>query len=182
LTNSKFKTGTEKNDQKLLEAVIVFANIFEGIFFSAGFAQVLALGRRNLMPGICEMWQYIKRDEDSHAAVGQQIAKAIIKENPHLWTNEFKERMIDNFKKAVELESAYAIDSIPDGIMGITHTDYIEYIKFIASRRLKQMGLTDIYKNTKNPFPWLSEAIELKKEKNFFESRVTEYQTGSLEW
>lgn len=183
LTNPEFKTGTPENDQKLLESLIVFACIMEGLFFYVGFVQVLALGRQNKMTGAAEQFQYIMRDESLHLNFGVDMANQIKLENPHLWTPEFKERLKGHFKKAVELEFRYAEDTMPRGVLGLNAEMFKEYLRFIANRRCQQIGIDTLYEGAGNPFPWMAEMIDLKKEKNFFETRVTEYQSGSaLSW
>jgi ribonucleoside-diphosphate reductase beta chain len=183
LTNPEFKTGTPENDQKLLESLIVFACIMEGLFFYVGFVQVLALGRQNKMTGAAEQFQYILRDESLHLNFGVDMANQIKLENPHLWTPEFKERLKGHFTKAVELEYRYAEDTMPRGVLGLNAGMFKEYLRFIANRRCQQIGIDALYPGATNPFPWMAEMIDLKKEKNFFETRVTEYQTGgALSW
>ena len=183
LTNPEFKTGTPENDQKLLESLIVFACIMEGLFFYVGFVQVLALGRQNKMTGAAEQFQYILRDESLHLNFGVDMANQIKLENPHLWTPEFKERLIGHFQKAVELEYRYAEDTMPRGVLGLNAGMFKEYLRFIANRRCQQIGIEVLFEGATNPFPWMAEMIDLKKEKNFFESRVTEYQAGgALSW
>ena len=85
--------------------------------------------------------------------------------------------------EGVELEKKYAYDTMPRGILGLNAPMFEEYLKYIANRRLTQIGLPEEFKGAQNPFPWMSEVLDLKKEKNFFETRVTEYQTGgALSW
>ena len=183
LTNPEFKTGTPENDQKLLRSLIVFACIMEGLFFYVGFVQILALGRQNKMTGAAEQYQYILRDESMHCNFGIDLINTIKLENPHLWTPEFKREMEGLMKKAVDLEFAYAEDTMPRGVLGLNSSQFKEYLRFIANRRCQQIGLDMLYPGASNPFPWMSELIDLKKEKNFFETRVTEYQTGgALNW
>ena len=91
--------------------------------------------------------------------------------------------MIGWFQNGVELETTYTKDCLPNGLLGLTHDMVSEYIRYIADRRLEKLGLKKLFPNATNPFPWMSEIIDLRKEKNFFETRVTEYQTGgTLEW
>ena len=120
LTNPEFKTGTPENDQKLLRSLIVFACIMEGMFFYVGFVQILAMGRQNKMTGAAEQFQYILRDESLHLNFGVDMANQIKMENPHLWTSEFKAELSGLFRKAAELESAYADDTMPRGILAST--------------------------------------------------------------
>jgi ribonucleoside-diphosphate reductase beta chain len=183
LTNPAFKTGTAEDDQKLLRSLIVFACIMEGLFFYVGFVQILALGRQNKMTGAAEQYQYILRDESMHLNFGVDVINQIKLENPHLWTPAFREEIRGLIQKGVELEYRYAEDTMPRGVLGLNAGMFKEYLRFIANRRCQQIGIDVLYQGATNPFPWMAEMIDLKKEKNFFETRVTEYQTGgALSW
>ena len=155
----------------------------EGLFFYVGFVQILALGRRNKMTGAAEQYQYILRDESMHCNFGIDLINTIKLENPALWTDAFKTDITLLFRKAVDLEYAYAEDTMPRGVLGLNTNMFKEYLRFITNRRMQQIGLEPMFNGTSNPFPWMSEMIDLKKEKNFFETRVTDYQTGgALNW
>jgi len=183
LTDPAFKTGTPESDQKLLKSLIVFACIMEGLFFYVGFVQILALGRQNKMTGAAEQYQYILRDESMHCNFGIDLINQIKMENPHLWTSEFREEIRGLMLKGVELEYRYAEDTMPRGVLGLNAGMFKEYLRYIANRRCQQIGVDMPYEGATNPFPWMAEMIDLKKEKNFFETRVTEYQTGgALSW
>jgi ribonucleoside-diphosphate reductase beta chain len=183
LADPDFHTGTPQNDQKLLRELVAFYVIFEGIFFYVGFTQILSMGRRNKMTGTAEQFQYILRDESMHMNFGIDVINQIKIENPHIWTEEFKAEIVQMIREAVALETQYAYDSMPRGILGLNAPMFEEYLQFIANRRCSQIGLAEQYPGASNPFPWMSEVLDLKKEKNFFETRVTEYQTGgALNW
>ncbi len=183
LTNPHFKTGTPENDQKLLKSLIVFACLMEGLFFYVGFTQILALGRQNKMTGAAEQYQYILRDESMHCNFGIDLINQIKLENPHLWTTEFKAEINLLFAEAVELEYKYAEDTMPRGVLGMNASMFKGYLRYIANRRATQIGLETLFPHEENPFPWMSEMIDLKKERNFFETRVIEYQSGgALSW
>lgn len=183
LTNPTFKTGIIEDDQKLLQSLIVFACMMEGLFFYVGFTQILALGRQNKMMGAAEQYQYILRDESMHCSFGIDLINTIKIENPHLWTIEFQDQIKLLFLTAVELEYRYAEDTMPRGVLGLNTPMFKCYLRFIANRRAQQIGLDPLFLNEENPFPWMSEMIDLKKERNFFETRVIEYQTGGvLNW
>jgi ribonucleoside-diphosphate reductase beta chain len=178
-----FTSGTLEMDQKLLENLIGFYVVTEGIFFYCGFTQILSMGRRNKMMGVAEQFQYILRDESMHLNFGIDMINQIKFENPHLWTPEFQEKARDMVIEGTLLEIDYACDSMPRGVLGMNASIMEEYLKFIANRRLIQIGLNEAWPGTTNPFPWMSEVMDLKKEKNFFETRVIEYQTGgALAW
>ena len=183
LTDPEFKTGTPESDQQLLKSLIVFACIMEGLFFYVGFAQILSLGRQNKMTGAAEQYQYILRDESMHCNFGIDLINQIKMENPHLWTPEFREEIRGLIQKGVDLEYRYAEDTMPRGVLGLNAPMFKEYLRFVANRRAQQIGLDPLYPGAANPFPWMSEMVDLKKEKNFFETRVIEYQTGgALNW
>lgn len=178
-----FHTGTPEADQTLLKSLIVFACLMEGLFFYVGFTQILALGRQNKMTGAAEQYQYILRDESMHCNFGIDLINQIKLENPHLWTADFKAEIKGLFLKAVELEYRYAEDTMPRGVLGLNASMFKGYLRYIANRRATQIGLEALFPNEENPFPWMSEMIDLKKERNFFETRVIEYQTGgALSW
>ncbi len=177
-----FSTETFEGQQAFLKNLIGYYVIMEGIFFYSGFVMVLSFHRRNLMTGIGEQFQYILRDETIHLNFGIDLINGIRTENPGLWTPEFQQAMIDRVRQAVELEIEYAEACLPRGVLGLNAGLFRDYVQHIADRRLERIGLPSQY-GSPNPFPWMSETIDLSKEKNFFETRVTEYQSGgSLSW
>jgi ribonucleoside-diphosphate reductase beta chain len=177
ISDPHFHTGTHENDQTLLKSLIVFACLMEGLFFYVGFTQILALGRQNKMTGAAEQYQYM------HCNFGIDLINQLKLENPHLWTSEFKAEIKALFMKAVELEYQYAEDTMPRGVLGMNASMFKGYLRYIANRRATQIGLETLFPNEENPFPWMSEMIDLKKERNFFETRVIEYQSGgALSW
>ena len=183
LSDPNFNTGTRETDQALLKNLIAFYCCLEGIFFYCGFTQILSMGRRNKMTGTSEQFQYILRDESMHLNFGIDMINQIKVENPHLWTDELREAATMMILEATQLEIEYARDTMPRGVLGMNAAMMEEYLQFIANRRLVQIGLKEQFPGAQNPFPWMSEIMDLRKEKNFFETRVTEYQTGgALSW
>ncbi|MDD2844108.1 MAG: ribonucleotide-diphosphate reductase subunit beta [Rhodoferax sp.] len=183
IMDPQFKTGTPEADQTLLKSLIVFACLMEGLFFYVGFTQILALGRQNKMTGAAEQYQYILRDESMHCNFGIDLINQLKLENPQLWTAEFKAEIKALFETAVDLEYRYAEDTMPRGVLGMNASMFKGYLRYIANRRATQIGLEALFPNEENPFPWMSEMIDLKKERNFFETRVIEYQSGgALSW
>jgi ribonucleoside-diphosphate reductase beta chain len=183
LSDPTFNTGTLETDQTLLRNLIGFYAVTEGIFFYCGFTQILSMGRRNKMTGVAEQFQYILRDESMHLIFGIDVINQIKLENPHLWTEQFKQEAIQMILEGTQLEIEYARDTMPRGVLGMNSAMMEEYLQFIANRRLSQLGLPEQFPNVQNPFPWMSEIMDLRKEKNFFETRVIEYQTGgALNW
>jgi len=183
ISNSDFTTGTTETDQELLRNLIAFYAVTEGIFFYCGFTQILSMGRLNKMTGVAEQFQYILRDESMHLNFGIDVINQIKIENPHLWSDSFKQEVIDMILEGMQLEAQYARDTMPRGVLGMSAGTMEDYLKFIANRRMVQLGLPEQFPGVQNPFPWMSEIMDLRKEKNFFETRVVEYQVGgSLNW
>ena len=183
LSDPNFRTGTPETDKDLLKNLIAFYCCLEGIFFYCGFTQILSMGRRNKMTGTSEQFQYILRDESMHLNFGIDMINQIKLENPHLWDAEMKEHATQMILQATQLEIEYARDTMPRGVLGMNAAMMEEYLQFIANRRLVQIGLKEQFTGVSNPFPWMSEIMDLRKEKNFFETRVIEYQTGgALSW
>ncbi|MDR6714787.1 ribonucleoside-diphosphate reductase beta chain [Pseudomonas hunanensis] len=183
ISDPEFNTGTPETDKELLRNLIAYYCVLEGIFFYCGFTQILSMGRRNKMTGVAEQFQYILRDESMHLNFGIDVINQIKIENPHLWDAAMKEEATQMILQGTQLEIEYARDTMPRGVLGMNAAMMEDYLKFIANRRLTQIGLKEEYPGTTNPFPWMSEIMDLKKEKNFFETRVIEYQTGgALSW
>ena len=182
ILNPNFKTDTLDNIQQFLHDLIGYYVIMEGIFFYAGFAMMLALKRQGKMIGIGEQFEYIMRDESIHLAFGCDLINTIKEENPKIWTIDFQKEIVELVRKSVHLEQQYAYDACPQGMLGINAKQFGDYVEYIADRRLERIDLPKLY-GKKNPFLWMSQSTDLSKEKNFFETRVTEYQTaGSLDW
>ena len=183
LSNPDFKTGTTEDDKILLRNLIAFYCVLEGIFFYCGFTQILSMGNRNKMTGTSEQFQYSLRDESMHVNFGIDMINQIKIENPELWDEEMQSTAREMILQGTQLEIEYAEDTMPNGILGMSSESMTEYLKFIANRRLTQIGLEEAFPKASNPFPWMSEIMDLRKEKNFFETRVIEYQTGgALSW
>ena len=182
IMDPNFSTATTEGIQKFIKNLVGFYVIMEGIFFYSGFVMILSFKRQNRMTGIAEQFEYIMRDESTHLSFGADLINGIKAENPQAWTPELVGEIEGMIEKAVELEIAYAQDCLPKGILGLNANLFREYVQHIADRRLERISLAPKY-GSKNPFPWMSETIDLGKEKNFFETRVTEYQTGgALNW
>jgi ribonucleoside-diphosphate reductase beta chain len=177
-----FNTVGNENIQKFVYDLVGYYIVMEGVFFYAGFAMMLHLLRSNRMVGVGEQFQYVLRDETVHLAFGADLINQIVEENPEIWTEDFKKEITDIILKGVDLEIQYAKDALPNGILGLNTEMIKDYMQYIADRRLERIGLKKRF-NTENPFPWMSEIMDLRKEKNFFETRVTEYKNrGELSW
>jgi ribonucleoside-diphosphate reductase beta chain len=166
------------NKQKFAKAIFGITQVVEGTQFYALFAMILSLHRQNKMTGIGQMFQYTLRDESNHIALGRYLLQELIAENPEIWTEEFRQDLLEFMREGVNLEKEFVLDCLPEDVVGMTQKDFLEYVDYNADRRLISLGLPALSAIQNNPFRWLDEVILLKKEKNFFETRVTEYQTS----
>lgn len=163
-----------------LMSYIFFAGIFEGCWFYNGFTPIFALQRRGLMKGTAEQLQYIMRDEVMHASFGLRVSRQIMREEN---ITPDPQAMRDMWDECEAAEIGYARYLLKDPILGYNAEDHIEQFRFVANRRASKLSLEEPFPGAKNALPWLDEQSNMRKEKNFFETRVTEYQTGGgLEW
>ena len=167
------------NKQLLAKNIFVFGQCMEGTQFYGLFGMVLSLYRQNKFPGIGQMFRYTLRDESNHIELFRALFMDLVDENPDVWTHSFKEELRDTMRQAVELEREFIMDCLPVNSVGLSKDEFIQYIDFIADRRLEGVGLAPLTPGVKNPLPWLAEMMDIKKEQNFFEGRVTEYQKSS---
>lgn len=175
-----FNINTIEGKREFLRNIITYYIICEGIFFFSGFAMLLSFNRQNKLPGIGEQIQYTLRDESLHIKFGTELINRIREDNPKVWTKAFEKETKEHIEMAMELELAYAREVLPTGILGLNSDMFIDYVQFVADRRLTNLGMESPFGDAQNPFPWLSEIIDLEKCKNFFETRVTEYSVGTL--
>jgi ribonucleoside-diphosphate reductase beta chain len=172
-----------ENKRALAKNIYGFFQVMEGTQFYGLFGMILSLHRQNKMTGIGEMFQYTLRDESNHIELGRRIFLTLLEENPDIMNESFKNELLEFMKEGVALEKAFISDCLPQDSIGMNAAEFHQYIDYIADRRLSSLGLPKLSKIQENPFPWLSETIDLKKEKNFFETRPTEYQkASSLDW
>lgn len=171
-------TKTE-NKQALAKNIFLFGQCMEGTQFYGLFGMILSLARQNKFPGIGQMFQYTLRDESNHIELFRNLLMELVDENPDVWTDEFKQELVDTMKEAVEIEKDFIRDCLPANSVGLSADLFCQYIDYIADRRLDGVDLPKLSPGTTNPFPWLAEMMDIKKEQNFFEGRVTEYQKAS---
>lgn len=180
LGRKDLNTDTLEGKREVVRGTFLYYIVCEGTFFFSGFAMLLALSEK--IPGIAEQIQYTLRDETLHIDFGTKLLNKIKQQQPEIWNKAFEKELVNHLKSAVELEIAYAKDVLPRGILGLNADMFIDYMQYIANRRFKGLGMDPVYSNKRNPFTWMSEVIDLQKQKNFFESKVTEYQNaGALD-
>jgi len=183
--NAVMRSDIDLTNRDNLETFVMsymfFSAVFEGCWFYNGFTPIFSLQRRGLMKGTAEQLQYIMRDEVMHASFGIRVVKQIIREE-NITLDPKKIR--DMWDESEAAESTYAGYILKDPILGYSYDDHTEQFRFTANRRARQLGLDEEpFPGAENRLPWLEEQANMRKEKNFFETRVTEYQTGgALNW
>jgi len=168
-----------ENKQALAKNIFLFGQCMEGTQFYGLFGMVLALYRQNKFPGIGQMFRYTLRDESNHIELFRNLLMDLVEENPDIWTEDFREELRGTMAEAVRLEKDFIRDCLPLNAVGLTCEEFETYIDYIADRRLEGVGLAPLNEPIQNPLPWLAEMMDIKKEQNFFEGKVTEYQTSS---
>lgn len=168
-----------ENKRLFAKNIFVFGQCMEGTQFYGLFGLILSLYRQNKFPGIGQMFRYTLRDESNHIELLRNLLMDLVEENPEIWTEDFREELRDTMREAVDLEKRFIKDCLPVNGVGLSADEFMQYIEYIADRRLEGVGLKPISNNVQNPFPWLAEMMDIKKEQNFFEGRVTEYQKAS---
>ena len=171
-------TKTE-NKQLFAKNVFVFGQCMEGTQFYGLFGMILSLYRQNKFPGIGQMFRYTLRDESNHIELLRNLFMDLVEENPYIWTEKFREELRALMKEAITLEKEFIKDCLPVNAVGLSAEEFMQYIDYISDRRLEGVGLAPFNSGIQNPFPWLAELMDIKKEQNFFEGRVTEYQKSS---
>ncbi|MBL9130567.1 MAG: ribonucleotide-diphosphate reductase subunit beta [Verrucomicrobiaceae bacterium] len=168
-----------ENKQLLAKNIFMFGQCMEGTQFYGLFGMILSLYRQNKFPGIGQMFRYTLRDESNHIEVFRNLFMDLVEENPDLWTSEFREELVSIMREAIRLEKEFIRDCLPVNAVGLSAAEFEQYIDFIADRRLAGCGLPALSPGVTNPLPWLAEMMDVRKEQNFFEGKVTDYQKAS---
>ena len=168
-----------ENKKAFAKDIFVFGQCMEGTQFYGLFGMILSLYRQNKFPGIGQMFRYTLRDESNHIELLRKLLMGLIEENGEIWDEEFREELRDTMREAVALEKEFIEDCLPVNSLGLSCEEFCQYIDYIADRRLEGVRLEPLNPGVENPFPWLAEMMDIKKEQNFFEGRVTEYQKAS---
>lgn len=159
--------------------MFVFGQCMEGTQFYGLFGMILSLYRQGKLPGIGTMFRYTLRDESNHIELFRRLLGELVAENRELWTADFREELRELMREAVALEQDFIADCLPVEAVGLSREDFCQYIDYIADRRLEGAGLEPLTGGVENPLPWLAELMDVQREQNFFEGRVTEYQKAS---
>ena len=167
------------NKQLLAKNIFTFGLVMEGTQFYGLFGMVLSLYRQGKFPGIGQMFRYTLRDESNHIELFRRLLLELVQENPDIWTPAFQEELRSTMAEGVRLEEEFIQDTLPLPAIGLKPEEFVEYIRYISNRRLQSVGLEPLFPGAQNTLPWLAELMDIRKEQNFFEGRVTEYRKAS---
>ncbi len=174
--NDLDKLETIEDRRKFLMNVICFATCIEGMFFFAAFAYVYFLRSKGLLAGLASGTNWVFRDESMHMAFAMSVIETVRKEEPALFNEQMEEMITQMLEDAIDCEMTFAEDLVSNGIAGLSLNDMRQYLEFIADQRLESLSIPARY-NTKNPFGFM-ELQDMQELANFFERRVSAYQTG----
>jgi len=170
------------NKTEIAKTLAAFGAFTEGLQLFASFAILMNFPRFNKMKGMGQIVSWSVRDETLHCLSVIRLFRTFVQENPEIWTEEFRRDLYLVCATIVDHEDAF-IDLAFElgGVQGLDASLTKQYIRFIADRRLQQLGLEPLYKIEKNPLPWLDEMLNAVEHANFFENRSTEYSKASTD-
>lgn len=178
MTEQTLDISTVEGKQDFVRNLVAYNVILEGIWFYSGFMVALSFRQRNLLRNFGSLIDWIVRDESLHLKFGINLILTVLDENPEVGTEEFADEIRGMILKAVEMEEAYNRDLLPNGILGM-NADYInQYVKYLADRRLEELGFESEY-NVTNPAKWMATANDTLQLVNFFESINTSYEVNA---
>jgi len=166
----------------IAKTLAVFGAFTEGLQLFASFAILLNFPRFNKMKGMGQIVTWSARDESLHTDSIIKLFKTFLEENPEVWTEDLQRDLYRACDTIVGHEDAF-IDLAFEmgGVEGLDGAEVKAYIRYIADRRLSQIGLQPMYKTDKNPLPWLEEMLNGVEHANFFENRATEYSRAATQ-
>ena len=171
--------GVETNED-IAKTLAVFGAFTEGVQLFASFAVLMNFPRQNRMKGMGQIVTWSVRDETLHTESAIRLFRTFVEENPSVWNSEVKEEITKACATVIEHEDAF-IDLAFElgGVEGMEASEVKNYIRYIADRRLTQLGLPELFKIEKNPLPWMDEMLNAVEHTNFFEGRATEYSRAA---
>lgn len=166
--------------EDIAKTLAVFGAFTEGLQLFASFAVLMNFPRQNRMKGMGQIVTWSVRDETLHTESAIKLFKTFIEENPEVWNDKVKAEITNACSTVIEHEDAF-IDLAFElgGVKGMEADEVKQYIRYIADRRLSQLGLPHLYNIEKNPLPWMDEMLNAVEHTNFFEGRATEYSRAA---
>ena len=179
MTEQTLDITTTEGKKDFVRNLVAYNVILEGIWFYSGFMVALTFRQRNLLRNFGSLMDWVVRDESLHLKFGINLILTVLEENPDLQTEEFAAEIKQMILDAVEMEEEYNRDLLPSGILGLNATYINQYVKYLADRRLEELGFEAHY-NVSNPAKWMAAANDTLQLVNFFESTNTSYESNAI--
>ena len=178
MTETSLDVETVEGKKDFIRNLVATNIVMEGVWFYSGFMVVLSFRQRKQLRNFGSMINWVLRDESLHLQFGMNLIQNILEENPELLTPEFADDIRNIVIEGVNKEVDYNKDLFPNGILGL-NADYVnQYVKYVADRRLEELGFPKFY-NVTNPAKWMSTATDVYELVNFFEAQNTSYEVDS---
>jgi ribonucleoside-diphosphate reductase beta chain len=178
MTEQTLDITTTEGKKDFIRNLVAYNVVLEGIWFYSGFMVALSFRQRNLLRNFGSLMDWVVRDESLHLKFGINLILTVLEENPDLQTEEFAAEIKQMILDAVEMEEAYNHDLLPNGILGLNANYINQYVKYLADRRLEELGFEAHY-NVTNPAKWMAAANDTLQLVNFFESTNTSYESNA---
>jgi ribonucleoside-diphosphate reductase beta chain len=178
MTEQTLDITTTEGKKDFVRNLVAYNVILEGIWFYSGFMVALSFRQRNLLRNFGSLMDWVVRDESLHLKFGINLILTVLEENPDLQTPEFADEIKQMILDAVEMEEQYNRDLLPNGILGLNANYINQYVKYLADRRLEELGFEAEYK-VSNPAKWMATANDTLQLVNFFESTNTSYESNA---
>ena len=174
--NKLERLETREHRRQFLLNLICFAACIEGLFFFGAFAYVYYLRSRGLLNGLASGTNWVFRDESGHMAFAFEVIRVAREEEPELFDDALKAKIVLMLTEAVDCEVVFAEDVLSGGVAGLSIRDMRQYLEYVADQRLAQLGMPRHF-GARNPFPFM-DLQDVQELTNFFERRVSSYQVG----
>jgi ribonucleoside-diphosphate reductase beta chain len=178
--NKDFDITTIEGKREFVKNLVCYYVICEGIFFWTSFVLLASIFKQGKLIGLHSQIKYTLKDETNHLNFGIWLLNEIKKDYPEVFTKQFQKSIIDLINEAIELESDYARDVIPEPMMGLSSDMVVQFVNYIGNRRFEAIGLDYKLPTDENPFPWISEVLEGKDMAAFFETKETNYRKSDV--
>ncbi|WP_084105204.1 ribonucleotide-diphosphate reductase subunit beta [Demequina sp. NBRC 110056] len=178
MTEETLDISTTEGKKDFVRNLVAYNIILEGIWFYSGFMVALSFRQRNLLRNFGSLMDWVIRDESLHLQFGINLILTVLEENEDLQDPDFADEIRQMILDAVDMEEAYNRDLLPKGILGL-NADYVnQYVRYLADRRLEELGF-DAHYNVSNPAKWMATANDTLQLVNFFEATNTSYEVNA---
>lgn len=178
MTEENIDIETDEGKKDFIRNLVATNVVMEGVWFYSGFMVMLSFRQRNKLRNFGSLINWIIRDESLHLKFGMTLILTVLEENADLITEEFATEIRDIIVEGVEKEIKYNEELFPNGILGLNSEYVNQYVKYVADRRLEELGFEPHY-NVSNPAKWMATSTDVYELVNFFEQQNTNYEVNT---